>query len=239
MNQKTGWQTDEAAQRYGRVDIFMIPGRPEVLEIIGEITSLFCTENGSILDLGCGYGDVAAAVLQKSPRTSAVLIDYSDEMLRRAEERFRDNPEIKIIKYDLNKGIPDSLNAASFDAVVSGFAFHHIEFARRLSLYTQIHHVLKTGGVFINADCFVEESPEMNAWMFNYWANWMSAQAREKLGVSRTLDQIKAGQLEKDRNFGDKPGSLWAMEKDLRKAGFTCVDCLYKNQVIAVVAAVK
>jgi tRNA (cmo5U34)-methyltransferase len=239
MDQKTGWQTDEAAQRYGRFDIFMIPGRTEVLEIFGRLALTFCSKKGSILDLGCGYGDITAAVLQKSPRTSAVLIDYSDEMVRRAEERFRHNPEIMIVKYDLNTGIPNLLSAAVFDVVVSGFTFHHIDLSRRLPLYTQIHHMLKTGGVFIIADRFVEESPEINAWMFNSWVKWMAVQAKEKLGISTTFDQVKARQMEKDRDFGDKPGSLWAMEKDLRAAGFTCVDCLFKNQVIAMVAAVK
>jgi tRNA (cmo5U34)-methyltransferase len=239
MNGKTGWQTVEAARRYLKVSNSMIPGRADVYNIVAELAALFSPGEGTILDLGCGSGDVIEAVLQKAPGTSAVLIDFSDEMVRCAEERFRGNPEIRVIKYDLNRGIPDSLNGCAFDAVVSCFAFHHIEFERRVPVYAQIHSLLKPGGIFINGDRFMEESPIINQWMFDAWVRWMTDRSEERFGVSVTFDHMKAGQLKIDRDFGDKPGSIWASEKDLRAAGFTHIDCLYKNQIIAVIAAVK
>lgn len=239
MNDKTGWKTAEVARHYARIGNSMIPGRTEIMDIIGRLPSALSPVNGFILDLGCGYGDATDAVLQKAPDTSAVLIDFSDEMIGRAKERFKDNPKTELIKYDLNEGIPDTFGDESFDAVVSCFALHHVEFERRLPLYTRVCSVLKSGGIFINGDRFAEESPHINEWMFNTWVKWMTDRVRERLGVSKTFEQMKARQIESDQDLGDKPGSLWAMEKDLRTAGFSNVDCLYKNQIIAIIAAIK
>jgi tRNA (cmo5U34)-methyltransferase len=239
MSNPTGWQTAEAARRYGQVGDLMIPGRAEVLNTVADLVAAFMPGGGDILDLGCGYGVVTGAILQKAPETSAVLIDFSDEMIRIAQERFRENPQIKIVKHNLNEGLPDGLAAAGFGAVVSCFALHHIDFARRVPLYTQIRQVLKPGGVFINGDLFIEESPGINEWMFDGWMGWITDRLNEKMGGSQTFEQTKVRQQKIARDFGDKPGSLWDMKKDLEAAGFTHIDCLYKNRVIAVMAAVK
>jgi tRNA (cmo5U34)-methyltransferase len=239
MNNKTGWQTNEAARHYECIGNFMIPGRDEIMEIVSGLTAAFTPLNGFILDLGCGYGDATYAALLKVPDSSAVLIDFSDEMLRRARERFRSNQKIKLIKYNLNEGIPNNLKPASFDAVISCFALHHIDFERRIPLYIEINNVLKPGGIFVNGDRFVEESPAINEWMFDIWVRWMTNRVKERFEISKSFDQMKARQIERDRDLGDKPGSLWSMGSDLRMAGFTYIDCLYKNQIVSVVAAIK
>ncbi|MDD5189714.1 MAG: methyltransferase domain-containing protein [Dehalococcoidales bacterium] len=182
---------------------------------------------------------MAAAIMQKMPGVSAIMIDYADEMVRLAKERFQDKPEVAYFKYDLNHGLPEEVFEGVYDLVVSGFALHHVDFPNRLPLYRQILQVLKPGGVFLNGDRFAEESTEVNGWMFNNWVSWMTDRATERFGASRTFDQIRMRQLEMDKEFGDKPGSLWEMERELRAAGFKSIDCLYKNQVCALVCGVK
>jgi tRNA (cmo5U34)-methyltransferase len=239
MTGKTGWQTDEAARRYGKVADLTIPGRSDILNIVGGLASAFTPGDGTIFDLGSGSGDVTEAVLQKAPLISAVLFDFSDEMIRLAKARFWDNPRIRIIKSDLNGGFPADLVTGTLDVVVSCFCLHHIEFARRVPLYTQIRNRLKTGGLFINGDRFCEESVKVNDWVFDTWISWMTERAVERFGISQTFDQIKAIQLQSDIKLGDKPGSLREMERDLRTAGFSRVDCIYKNQIVGLVVAVK
>ena len=53
------------------------------------------------------------------------MIDFSDEMIRRSSERFRDNKNITVVKRDLNQGILDITGNRGFDAVVSCFSIHH------------------------------------------------------------------------------------------------------------------
>jgi tRNA (cmo5U34)-methyltransferase len=144
-----------------------------------------------------------------------------------------------LVKYDLNEGIPGGFVPGSFNAVVSCFVLHHIEFERRVPLYAQAYTLLKEGGRLIIADRFAEESAEINEWMFDAWVRFMTQQGKEKLGYSLTFEQMKSRQIYSDRKLGDKPGSIWAIERDLRTAGFSHVDCIYKNQIIAALVAVK
>jgi hypothetical protein len=79
----------------------------------------------------------------------------------------------------------------------------------------------------------------MGAWEFDAWVAWMTARAKERFGISKTSEEIRQSQLEMDEKLGDKPGSIWAMRDDLAKAGFAYVDCLYKNQITAVIVALN
>ena len=80
MSNERGWQANEAAERWRRTADLTVPGRSEVLDIISGLAVTLSPETKSILDLGCGYGDVTAAVLAKAPDVSIVMVDYSDEM---------------------------------------------------------------------------------------------------------------------------------------------------------------
>jgi len=165
------------------------------------------------------------------------MVDVSKEMLKRAGERFADDGRVRILQQDLNLGIPGALAGSRFDTVVSCFTFHHIEPENRVMLYEQIRGVLRPGGLFINGDRFQGESPRTRAWEFDHWVEWMAARAKERYGSTKTSAEIRERQLDLDQELGDKPGSIWAMRDDLKRAGFAHVDCLYKNQITAVIVA--
>ena len=66
----------------------------------------------------------------------------------------------------------------------------------------------------------------------------MVTQIREKLGQEKSFSEVKKTQLETNEKMGDKPGTIWQMEWDLREAGFIHVDCIWKYLNLAVTAAV-
>jgi tRNA (cmo5U34)-methyltransferase len=239
MNEPEGWTSPKAAQRYTRVQSEMVPGRSEVLSLIAKLAAAYPSTRPSFLDLGCGHGDVTAEILKVAPEASVTMVDFSGEMLRRAGERFVNDDRVSILEEDLNSGIPGALAESRFDAVVSCFALHHIELENRVMLYRQIRGVLRPDGLFINGDRFLGESPAIGAWEFDKWVVWMTARAKERFGITKTSAEIRQRQLEMDVKLGDKPGSIWAMRDDLEKAGFAHIDCLYKNQITAVIVALN
>ena len=239
MSDKTGWQMDEAAQHWRRTADISVPGRSDVLQLMTDCVIAFAPGKPAFLDLGSGLGDVTGSILKKASAASADLIDFSDEMVRLSGERFLGNDKIKIYQSDLNRGLPAGIQENAYDAVVSCFALHHLDFERRVPLYNQIRKVLKPGGVFINSDRFIEESELVNEWIFDSWMKWISEQARARAGIERTVEQVKKRQLESDKRLGDKPGTLWDMAKDLRAAGFKNIDCVYKSHIIATIIAIK
>lgn len=239
MNEPEGWTSPKAAQRYTRVQSEMVPGRSEVLSLIAKLAAACPSPRPTFLDLGCGHGDVTAEILKVVPEASVVMVDFSGEMLRRAGERFANDDRVRILEQDLNSGLPAALAESQFDAVVSCFALHHIGPENRVALYRQIRGVLSHDGLFINGDRFLGESPAMGAWEFDTWVAWMTSRAKERFGISKASAEIRQSQLEMDEKLGDKPGSIWAMREDLGKAGFAYVDCLYKNQITAVIVALN
>jgi tRNA (cmo5U34)-methyltransferase len=238
MSQEEGWKSREAAIHYSQIADILLPGREEILAIIAEMATSFVSGPPKILDLGCGYGDVTNAILNLNPQASVFMVDFSDEMLKQSAERFKENRNIRIIRHDLNEGILGSLATEKFDAVVSCFALHHIEFAHRVKLYTDIYKILKEDGLFINGDRFKGDSPAIDQWEFDNWIKWMAKQIKGK-GRDKSFAQIKQSQIESDKKLGDKPGTIWDMERDLRKAGFRQVDCVCKHQILAVLVSAK
>lgn len=238
MNPQEGWASSKAAQRL-RLQSDMVPGRGEMLALIAALTASRAGARPRVMDVGCGHGDVTAEILKAAPGASVTMIDYSEEMLRRAAERFAGDPRVSLVKQDLTRGLPTGLAEEPFDVVASCFTFHNIDPSHRVALYGEIRAALRPGGLLLNADRFRGESSAMADWEFDAWIDWMTTRARERYGIQRTPAEIRRRQLELDASLGDQPGSLWAMRDDLTRAGFAHVDCLYKNQISALVVALK
>jgi len=239
MTEDEIWKSEEAVQRFRRVVDAHMPGRPDILSLIARIATEFAKGIPTILDIGCGCGDVTGEVLKLSPDANITMVDYSDEMLRIATADYGSKHNIRIVKYDLNYGIPDELDSGSYDAVVSCVTLHHINYDKRVPLYEQIWHVIKDGGWFINGDQFKAESLQLSWWEFDNWMEYMVEQDRKQLGEENTFEEVKKRQLEIHEEYQDRPGTVWEMQNDLHRAGFKYVDCLNKTQVFAVIAAQK
>ena len=239
MARKQGWESGEAVSRWLQTADGLVRGRRDILSIIARLSTAFVADRPTILDLGCGHGDVTAEILKIRPHASIWMVDFSDEMIRLARERFSDNENIKVIKHDLNGGIPDELLSIEFDQVVSCFAIHHVEYENRVGLYADIRRVLSEDGLFVNGDRFIGESPVVSKWEFDNWIAWMTKQIKNELGIDEIFDHAKRTQMERDEKMGDKPGTLWDMQEDLRQADFQYVDCMWKSHNLGVIVATK
>lgn len=235
MTEKEGWKSEETIRHYQRTADITIPGRRDILLKIADLATAFISHQPRILDLGCGSGDVAAEIIRIRPDTLIYMVDFSDGMIQLVRDRFQNNRNIEIITHDLNKGIPNSLFSKKFDAVTSCFALHHIEYENRTELYTQIRQVLSDDGLFINGDIFIGESPSISEWELNNLITWIVDQAKNKLGIDRTFEQVKQRHLELAEKQGDKPGTLRDMQEGLRQAGFQYVDCVWMENRHAIV----
>lgn len=235
--EKKGWKTKETIQHYSNVVEVVVPSRREILKMIARLSTEFISGNPKILDLGCGFGDVTAEILKLNANAEVVMMDFSDEMIKLSIERFKENKKIKIIKRDLNYGLPDELINGEFDAVVSCFALHHIDFENRVKLYSDINNSLKKEGIFVNGDLFKGDSPIINQWEFDNWIKWMVKQIKDKFNKEKTFEEVKQKQLKEFEEKEDKPGTVWDMYNDLKEAEFKHVDCLLKDHNLAVLSA--
>jgi SAM-dependent methyltransferase len=113
------------------------------------------------LDLGCGDGRLAALLLEARPAIERIVaVDVSPPMLAAARQRFADDPRVDVREWDLRHTITP---LGEFDVVVSGFAIHHVDDARKQALFAEVARQLRPGGVFANLEVVASPTPELHA----------------------------------------------------------------------------
>jgi SAM-dependent methyltransferase len=116
-----------------------------------------------VLDLGCGDGRLAALVLEHRASVEQVLaVDLSPPMLGAARSRFAGDPRVEVREWDLRDPLA-GLGTVDVDLVVSGFALHHLEDARKQALFAEVAEVLAPGGLFANLEVVASATPRRHA----------------------------------------------------------------------------
>src|SRR2546430_906448 len=94
----------------------------------------------TFLDLGAGTGAASRAILEEYPRSTAILADYSAEMMRVGEREMEPFAgRYLYVQFDMSAGgeWPAAIPAA-LDAVVTSMCVHHLTDDRKQSLFTEI-----------------------------------------------------------------------------------------------------
>ncbi len=193
----SSWKDHEKVAEYtGRVGRLAArrAGEAELLEALPDSLT-------RIVDLGCGDGRLIALVLDAHPEIiRAIGLDNSPPMLELARQRFGGDGRVTIGEHDLDRPLG---GLGDVDAVISGFAIHHLSHQRKRSLFGEVSAVLRAGGVFANLEVVQCATPELHE-EFN-----------------RRIE----------RPGGDPQDVLAEVEPQLqwmREAGLTQVDCYWR-----------
>jgi len=111
----------------------------------------------NILEIGCGTGISTEIVLKSRGKIKLTSIDNDQEMIEFTSQTlsaFMNANFILSDALDFVKSQPFN----NFDIVVSAFTIHNMTNVYRQKLYMDILRVLKTNGLFINADKFVSDN---------------------------------------------------------------------------------
>jgi SAM-dependent methyltransferase len=105
--------------------------RPAMLALIGDVAGL------DVLDVGCGSGFYAAAMVERGARVTG--IEGSESLLRHAEQAT--SGRATLVRHDLEQPLP--LAEASFDVAVMALVYHHL--FDRPQLLRELRRVLRPG----------------------------------------------------------------------------------------------
>jgi ubiquinone/menaquinone biosynthesis C-methylase UbiE len=182
-----------------------------------------------VLDIGAGYGALAAALLRERPKATALCLDASAAMLKLGEER---NPDLKTRMTFVQASLesPDWLNAVegTFDAVISSRALHHFtENQRRRYIFQEVFPLVRPGGCFINADNVRGTTRSLSERYKTARDSYLDLFVRESSGGKTNLAEVKAA----SPSTYHGPHNNGYLEEELawlREAGFEDVDCFWK-----------
>ena len=188
----------------------------------------------SVLDIGSGYGPVAAVVLDAYPKAHAIGLDISEAMMAVGRERMaRFGERFRYVVGDFGPGVlpPEAVEAGPFDVVVSARAIHHLSAELMARLYADIHKNLRPGGSFFNLDT---ASPETDAMRDRYRA------ARRAEHPEDVRPAATAGEPRHTDMFPHhRDATLVRHLEWLKAAGYAAYDCFYKKADRALIGGFK
>ena len=165
MTEEKTWDFDEWADGYdGWVDSDD-PVYARYSEVLGRVVDLSGAAPGrKVLDIGTGTGKLAGRLLAQGAKV--IGLDPSQKMLDKAAGKpgCQDADLICLKEPFLRLPYPD----ATFDAVVSTYAFHHVFPPKKAACINEMVRVLKAGGAWVLGDLLFENEAAEKAALEHY-----------------------------------------------------------------------
>lgn len=132
--------------------------RPEAPEMVTEIlTQYLQREPELVMDLGCGTG--LSTLVWNGRATRIIGVEPNDDMRSVATAKLQHFPEgSSVISFVPGYSNQLEVDAESVDIITCSQSFHWME---PVSTLSEVHRVLRTGGVFAAYDC---DWPPMISW---------------------------------------------------------------------------
>lgn len=120
--------------------------------------------DGTVLDLGCGPGDILFKLASRLPQLSFIGVDLSDAMLAVAQSRLAAAalPNLSFARADA-KSLP--YPTSSFSAVISNSLIHHL--ADPAPFFNEVARLVTPCGAILLRD--IRRPP---AFLFPFWWRW-------------------------------------------------------------------
>lgn len=210
---------------YGR---YFVPERELQIRIICD---LIPPREGEfhILELCCGEGLLAAALLERFPTCIVHGFDGSTEMLQHSGRRLTQYGErFRPQHFDLHS---HEWRAVTWpvQAIVSSLAVHHLDADEKQQLYADAYEMLDAGGALLIAD-LVQPASEAGALVAaRLWDETVRQRALELDGNTDAFDFFRRehwNYYEFPDAF-DKPSPLFHHFKWLEQSGFTEIDAYW------------
>ena len=117
-------------------------------------------------------------------------------------------------------------------------AIHHVEYHKKIALYSKLYTLLKQNGLFVNMDVVLPASLKTEGFQFRMWTNYINDSLR-KNGREKEISQHDRLPISYKTKSENKPSSLTSQLQMLNDIGFKDVECYYKFGIFALFAGAK
>lgn len=228
------WKQPEVARAFVTDRAQRLPDRARQLDVLLRLLRAAERPIRRVLDLGAGDGILLAAVLDAFPDATGVALDYSAPMLAQARARLAPfGARATVIEADLSAPPWQAAVTGPVDAVVSGFAIHHLPHARKRELYAEVYGLLAPGGVFVNTEHVASPTPGVERLFDEAMSEHLWRHRRER-GEDVSLEQVLQDYLTRPDRAANILASVEEQCVWLRDLGYREVDCSWKFFELAV-----
>ncbi|HEU5158630.1 MAG TPA: class I SAM-dependent methyltransferase [Streptosporangiaceae bacterium] len=150
--------------RWDRQQEVYLPEREErFTAMIDAVAAVAGRPDPLVLDLGTGPGSLGARLLDRLPAATVVGVDSDPVLLALGRSAYGDRPGLRFADVDLRTADwPDRLGLdRPLDAAVSTTALHWLPEADLRRTYAAVAGLLRPGGLLLNGDHFVVDSPTL------------------------------------------------------------------------------
>jgi tRNA (cmo5U34)-methyltransferase len=235
----TVWSETDSST-YREIADVAVPRRSEMMARMIAAVPFATVEPFRIVDIGCGGGELAHALLQAFPQATITAYDGSDTMREQAGARlapFGRRARVRPFKLETLDWWDQMFGV---DLVISSLCLHHLNDAKKQYLYKAVADRVSPRGALVIADIIdpAHESARLAA------ADEWDAAAAEQ---ARTLGRPELFTRFRDVHWNhfrfpdpeDSPSPIFHHLVWLRHAGFGAVDCLWLFAGHAVFAGFK
>ena len=214
------------AERYDAVRRNLVPCFDgfygSALDAIGDWAGARASATLDVLDLGAGTGLLSAMVIGRLPRARLHLMDVSEAMLAQAQQRFA-GAAASNVSFEVRDYSQGSLGGP-WDLVISALSIHHLDDGAKRSLFARVFEALRPAGLFVNAEQVLGPTPAAEARYRRLWDEQVLGSGVDRLEYERAVERMRH----------DRCARLGDQLEWLRAAGFTEVDCAFKQWRFAV-----
>ncbi|MHB1508231.1 MAG: class I SAM-dependent methyltransferase [Acidimicrobiales bacterium] len=180
-------------------------------------------EEFTFLDLGAGTGAAASAVLDRYEGASALLADYSPQMMEQGAQALSAyEGRYTYVEYDLTaRDWPDAI-PGGLGAVISSLSVHHLPDDRKQELFAEILDHLAPGGWYLNYDPVAADDPVIEA-------AWQRANDRRDPAEAAKRAQRSDEERQRYENHVRYIIPLAPQLEFMRTARFEAIDVYWKH----------
>lgn len=205
-----------------------VPMYDEIHYLITDIAGWFLQDNTNVYDIGTSTGEVILNLINtyKTKEINYIGIDSSEDMCRKANERFNNYKNVKI----LNQDVTINFKFENASLITSVLTVQFIPETKRQNLINKIYEGLNKGGAFI----LIEKVIGSNARFNEIWIElYHQLKLRNGLSEKHVFEKARAirGVL--------KPYTVKENIEMLEIAGFKDIDMFFKWNNFAGFIAIK
>jgi trans-aconitate methyltransferase len=220
--------SEESSQYFIDYAAYFVPDRSAQLETICQLIPAK-PEPFHAVELCCGEGLLARAILERFPSARLHGYDGSSTMLAKAHAALRPFGE----RFTLHLFDLAAADWRSFpwpvQAVVSSLAIHHLDGQQKRELYRDLYRLIDPGGALIIADLIQPVQPAGVQAAARAWDEAVRQEALARDGNLAAFDVFRRDQwnIYHYPDPMDRPSGLYEQLCWLEEAGFGAVDVVW------------